>query len=321
MPLETGIERRGIAPAQFGALQARTDQVLIERPVIILGESHAVGGVIVAAVVKGNQVTGIDDRILTTPVPKADAKPEGGAAVVVDPLDQAGESGGTGRLRPHSSRRVLRRDPALGKEGPVDFTDLVTLSRPPGEIPTDDRLPEWVAVERLPQVGGETRVEGHTAQLFADRSHGGGLRSGATPDIALVPRAISEAPEPITREVPERVPAPRAIALAPDDRQVVPVAPHEFVRQRDAIRGKIALLDQVQESEKQGRFVRLFPSGTLVPAQVEEPLPWLHERHSSPLTPLAPAMESRRELPEKRDRREMAPSADKGGGHANARHE
>ena len=313
---------------------------MVERPVIILGEGHAVGGVIVTAVVKGNQVAGVDDRILTTSVPEAEAKPGGGAAVLLDPLDQAGERGGTGRLRPRSSRRVLRRDPALGEEGPVHFTDLVTLSRPPGEIPTDDRLPKWVAVGRLPQVGGETRVEGRTAQLFPDRSHRGGLRSGATPDIELVPRAIAEAPEPITREVPERVPDPRAIALAPDDRQVVPVAPHEIVRQRDAIRGKSPrsirskrarsraglygfshpelLSLRKSKSHSLGSTNAILPHWTDHPS-AGEPIPPAGCQ-PFPLTPLPPAMESRREFSEKRDRREMASSADKGGGHANARH-
>ena len=71
---------------------ARSDEVSIHRPVVVLTEGEAVGGVVVAGFGEGNEMGGIDEGDIVAGG-KLDAEAAGGALVVVDGEDLASEGG------------------------------------------------------------------------------------------------------------------------------------------------------------------------------------------------------------------------------------
>ena len=67
---------------------ARSDEVSIHRPVVVLTEGEAVGGVVVAGFGEGNEMGGIDEGDIVAGG-KLDAEAAGGALVIVDREDGA----------------------------------------------------------------------------------------------------------------------------------------------------------------------------------------------------------------------------------------
>ena len=83
------IEDLGDVPAMVGA---RGDDVAIHRPVVVLAEGEAVGGVVVAGFGKWDEMGGVDEGYVVVGG-ELDAEAAGGALVVVDGEDLAAEGG------------------------------------------------------------------------------------------------------------------------------------------------------------------------------------------------------------------------------------
>jgi hypothetical protein len=84
-----GIEDLGDAPVMVGA---RGDEVPIHRPVVILAEGEAIGGVVVVGFGEGDEMGGVDEGDVVAGG-ELDAEAAGGALVIVDGEDLAAEGG------------------------------------------------------------------------------------------------------------------------------------------------------------------------------------------------------------------------------------
>ena len=86
-----GIEDLGNVPVVIGA---RSDEIPVHRPVVVLAECEAIGGVVVLVFGKRNEMGGIDEGDIVNDR-QFDAEATGGALMIVDGEDLAAESGRT----------------------------------------------------------------------------------------------------------------------------------------------------------------------------------------------------------------------------------
>ncbi len=86
----SGVEDFGDVPV---VIRARGDEIAVHRPVVVFAEGETVGGVVVAAFGKRNQMCGINEGNILGGW-EFDAQSAGGALVIVDGKDGASEGGG-----------------------------------------------------------------------------------------------------------------------------------------------------------------------------------------------------------------------------------
>ncbi len=75
-------------------IRARRDEIAIHGPVVVLAKGEAVGGVVVLALGKRDEMGGVNEADVVASG-KLDAKAAGGALVIVDGEDLAAEGGAT----------------------------------------------------------------------------------------------------------------------------------------------------------------------------------------------------------------------------------
>lgn len=224
-------------------IRTRGDDLAVHRPVVVLAEGQAVGGMVVAGLSEGDEVGGVDEGDVAGGR-KLDPQAAGGALVVVDFEDLAAERG-----------RAAVFEFVICDFGRWEWRHR-TGSRPKqergmvGEVAGDEGFAHFPAI--LGDGDEEFETVGEPGEYLADvadeRLGLQGFDSGGSMPGRL--------PEAILAKVEKRIFRAVLIIMFPDDfepcRESVPQLPAPW----DAVGGGYSLVNHVQNRQKQERFVR-----------------------------------------------------------------
>ena len=220
---------------------ARCNQIPVHRPVVVLAKREAVGGVVVLAFRKRDEVGGVDEGDVVAGG-QLDAEAAGGALVVVDGEDLAAEGG-----------RAAVFEFVLGDEeiGLTidDFRLLIFDWKRIGEIAGDEGLAHELAVggdgdEVLETIGeaGEDLADVGDADFPVDGR-------GAI--------ALEDLPESVARQIAEGQVGVVLVVVFSDEQEAGGEAVAEFLTPRNALGSGEALVDEIEGGEQEERLVGL----------------------------------------------------------------
>ncbi len=223
-------------------IRARRDEIAIHGPVVVFAKGEAVGGMVIPALGKRDEVGGIDEADVVASG-KLDAKAAGGALVIVDGEYLTAEGGRAAVFE------FFLGDEKWGSMN-VDCWFLIFDWKTVGKVTGNEGLSHELAVggngdEVLKAIGeaGEDLAKIASQQWRIDRA---GLA------IFLLPRL----PESLGLQVVERVVRRVFVVVFPDDIETNSEAVADFLAPRDALGSGQTLVDEIECDKEQQGLVR-----------------------------------------------------------------